>query len=311
MNRLSRRGFLQGGLQVLGAASLAGAVVPAHAARAPRIAATELSPNGVGSLTLLDGAGCNVVAMRGAEGSLLIDGGLAANSNALLKAAAAATGNRRVNTLINTHWHPAQTGSNERVGRDGGVIIAHEKARLYLGRAATSVDYEGTYGPLPEKARPTKTTRDKGSLEFAGQHIDYGYLPAAHTDGDLYVHFPERNLLVAGGPVCAERWPILDIRNGGWIGGLVRAHETLAGLVKPDTRIVPANGRMLTGADIARHRDMYQQLFRQLFVYLNKGFGPTDVVAARPLKEHEAELGDPAAFLHGAYRSIFLAYVPD
>jgi len=311
MNPLSRRGFLRGGLQVLGAASVSAAVVPAHAARAPRISATELSPRDMGGLTLLDGAGCNVVAMRGPEGSLLIDGGLAANSHALLKAAAAATGNRRVNTLINTHWHPPQTGSNERVGRDGGVIIAHEKTRLYLGRAATSVDYEGTYGPLPEKARPTKTTRDKGSLEFAGQHIDYGYLPAAHTDGDLYIHFPERDLLVAGGPVSAERWPILDIRNGGWIGGLVRAHETLAALVKPDTRIVPANGRMLTGADIARHRDMYQQLFKQLFVYLNKGFGPTDVIAERPLKEHEAELGDPAAFLDGAYRSIFLAYVPD
>jgi len=285
--------------------------MPAHAARAPRITATELTPRGNGGLTLLDGAGCNVVAMRGAEGSLLIDGGLAANSNALLRAAAAATGNRRVNTLINTHWHPPQTGSNERVGREGGVIIAHEKSRLYLGRAATSVDYEGTYGPLPEKAWPTKSTRDKGSLEFAGQHVDYGYLPAAHTDGDLYVHFPERSLLVAGGPVCAERWPILDIRNGGWIGGLVRAHETLAALVKPDTRIVPANGRLLTGVDIARHRDMYQQLFKQLFVYLNKGFGPTDVIAARPLEEHEDELGDPAAFLEGAYRSVFLAYVPD
>jgi len=311
MNPLSRRGFLRGSLQVLGAASLGAAVAPAHASRAPRISATELTPKDMGGLTLLDGAGCNVVAMRGPEGALLIDGGFAENSSVLLKAAAAATGNRRVHTLINTHWHPPQTGSNERVGREGGVIIAHEKTRLYLGRAATSVDYEGTYGPLPEKARPTKTTRDKGSLEFAGQHIDYGYLPAAHTDGDLYIHFPERNLLVAGGPVSAERWPILDIRNGGWIGGLVRAHETLASLVNPDTRIVPANGRLLTGADIARHRDMYQQLFKQLFVYLNKGFGPSDVIAQRPLKEHEAELGDPAAFLDGAYRSVFLAYVPD
>ena len=311
MNPLSRRGFLRTGLNVLGVASICAAGAPARAARAPRISATQLTPQGMGSLSLLDGAGCNVVAMSGPEGSLLIDGGLATNSRALLTAAAAATGNRRVNTLINTHWHPPQTGSNEGVGRDGGTIIAHETTRLYLSRAATSVDYEGTYGPLPEKARPTKTTRDKGSLEFAGQHIDYAYLPAAHTDGDLYIHFPERNLLVAGGPVSAESWPILDIRNGGWIGGLVRAHETLAALVRPDTRIVPANGRMLMGADIARHRDMYEQLFKQLFVYLNKGFGPEDVVAARPLKEHEAEFGDPAAFLAGAYRSVFLAYVPD
>jgi len=30
-----------------------------------------------------------------------------------------------------------QTGSNERVGRDGGTIIAHEKTRLYRARVAT------------------------------------------------------------------------------------------------------------------------------------------------------------------------------
>jgi len=307
MRPLSRRAFVRGGLQVVGVAALGASVPPARAVRAPPIIATEL----VSGITLLDGAGCNVIAMRGPEGSLLIDGGLATNSRALLKAAAEATGNRRVDTLINTHWHPPQTGSNEAIGRAGGTIIAHEKTRLYLSRAATCVDYQGTYGPLPDKARPTKTTRDKGSLEFAGQHIDYGYLPAAHTDGDLYIHVPERNILVGGGPVCSDRWPVLDIRNGGWIGGLVRAYETLAALVKPETRVIPANGPMLMGADIARHRDMYQQLFAQLFVYLNKGFGPSDVVAARPLKAYEDDLGHPAAFLEGAYRSVFLAYVPD
>lgn len=306
---LSRRTLLRTA-SALATLSLFGAARPSRAAPA-RISASDLFPTQPGNITLLAGAGCNVIALRGPTGSLLIDGGLATHSTALLKAAASATGNRRVDTLINTHWHPPQTGSNERVGKQGGVIISHEFTRLYLMRAATSVDYDGTYGPLPAKAIPTKTTRDTGTLEFAGQHIEYGYLPAAHTNGDLYVHVPERNLLVAGGPVSAERWPILDIRNGGWIGGLVRAHETLAELVKPDTRIVPANGRLLTGADIARHRDMYQQLFKQLFVYLNQGFGPSDVVAARPLKDHEAEFGDAAAFLAGAYRSVFLAYVPD
>ena len=311
MKSLSRRRFLRTGLQTLGAMSLASAASSALAARTPRITLTELTPNGVGGLTLIQGAGCNVVAMAGKDGSLLVDGGLAQHSGALLRAVSQATGKRRVDTLINTHWHPEQTGSNERVGRAGGTIIAHEVTRLYLGRSAASATYEGSYGPLPESARPTRTTRDSGSLDFAGQPVEYGYLPAAHTNGDLYVYFPEANVLVAGGPVSAETWPLLDIRNGGWLGGLVRAHEKIADIVKPDTRIVPAHGRMLTGADIVRHRDMYQELFRQLFVYLNKGFGPLDVIAERPLQKHEEELGDASAFLNGAYRSLFLAYVPD
>jgi glyoxylase-like metal-dependent hydrolase (beta-lactamase superfamily II) len=317
MNSLSRRRFVNGGLQVLGAASAAGGLgllVPGRAAfgaGAVAITTTALTPREKGGLTLLQGAGCNVVAMPGPDGALLIDGGLAANSKALLSAVEKATGSNRVSTLINTHWHPEQTGSNLVVGSKGSVIIAHEVTRLYEGRKATSVCYEGTYGPLPEKARATKTTRTSGSLEFAGQHVSYDYLPAAHTDGDLYVHFPEANVLVAGGPVSGSSWPVLDIHNGGWLGGLVRAYEKLATVVKPDTRVVPADGKLLTGADIVRYRDIYQKLFTQMFEYFNKGFGPSDAVAARPLKAYEDELKDASVFIAGAYRSLLQAYVPD
>lgn len=320
MQSLSRRRLLSGGVQVFGAASAASALGslsvlaplrPALAAGAAAVTATPLTPKEKGGLTLLQGAGCNVVAMPGPDGALLIDGGLAANSRALLKAVGAATGSTRVSTLINTHWHPEQTGSNLAVGSSGGVIIAHEVTRLYEGRKAYSVCFEGTYGPLPEKARATKSTRTSGSLEFAGHHIEYDYLPAAHTDGDLYVHFPELNVLVAGGPVEGNRWPVLDIHNGGWLGGLVRAYEKLATVVTADTRVVTASGKLMSGADITRYRDIYQSLFKEMFVYFNKGFGPSDAAAARPLKQYEDELGDASTFLAGAYRSLLQAYVPD
>jgi cyclase len=312
MCSLSRRRFLNGGINVLGAASLVRALAPLDALAADAaITAAPLTSKDMGGLTLLQGSGCNVVVLPGPDGALMIDGGLAADSKALLGAVADATGTPRITTLINTHWHPEQTGSNEAVGEGGGLIIAHEVTRLYEGRKAYSVCFEGTYGPLPVKARATKTTRTTGSLEFAGQHIDYGYLPAAHTDGDLYIHFPELNLLVAGGPVEGNRWPVLDIHNGGWLGGLVRAYEKLATLVKPDTRVVPASGKLLTGADVTRYRDIYQSLFKQMFVFFNKGYGPSDAAAARPLKDHEDELGDASVFIAGAYRSLLQAYVPD
>src|SRR5262245_16422646 len=203
-----------------------------------------------GSLTLFQGAGCNVVAMRGDEGILMVDGGLKANADALLRAVRQATKSTRVHTLINTHWHPEQTGCNEAVGREGGVILAHEKTKMYLSSRVTSVTFEGRLDPLPEIARPTKTVRTDGSLDFSGRKINYGYMPAAHTDGDLYVYFPERDVLVAGGVVSGEKWPLLDFRNGAWFGGRVRALERLADIVKPTTQVVPANGKLITGRDI-------------------------------------------------------------
>ena len=313
----SRRRFLH-----VGAATFGAAVIPGYAGAqqgTARITTTDL-----GGATLLQGAGCNVVAMRGPDpkerregvpvdqGALMIDGGRAANADALLAALKSGTGSNRIHTLINTHWHPEQTGSNEAVGRSGGVILAHEKTATYESNTVySSVMFTGRLAPLPKVARPTRVVRGDGSMEFGGQQVDYGYMPAAHTDGDLYVHVPAMNLLVAGGVVSAEGWPLLDYRNGAWLGGRVRALQRLAGLVKADTRVVPADGRVMTGTEIVRHRDMYQKLFETMIGYLNMGLGPEDAVQRRPLKEFEAEFGDSSAFTHGALRSMMIAYVPD
>ena len=306
-SRLSRRRFLH----VAGVSSLGFAVLRGYAAAAPQAASPISAIDLGGGLTLFQGAGCNVIAMRGDDGALMIDGGLAANADALLKAVKERTGNSKIQTLINTHWHPDHVGANEAVGRDGGVIIAHEKTKMYLSHPVTSVAFEGKFGPLPQIARPTKTTHVDGSLKFAGKQVDYSYLPAAHTDGDLYVHLPEINVLAGGGVVSGERWPILDYRNGAWLGGRVRAYERLADLVRSDTRVVPAHGRLITGSDIVRQRDIYRELFRTMVAYMNQGMGPEDVVQRNPLKQFDAEYGDPSVFLDGAYRSMLIAYVPD
>ena len=311
-NALSRRRFLQATMGA-GAASLAGALVPMLTARGQSVAA-KITTTDVNGLKLFQGAGCNVLAMHGGDGALMIDGGLAANAEALLHAVYAATGNDRVRLLIDTHWHPEQTGANEAVGVAGGEIFAQEKTGMYLSDTVylqTDKQHMTPVKPLPENARPTKTTRGDGSLMFAGEKIEYGYLPQAHTDGDLYIHFPQQNVLAAGGVVAADRWPLLDYRNGAWLGGRVRALEWLAELVKPDTRVVPAQGPLLTGRDIVRQREIYEELFKTMIGYMNMGFGAEDAVAHNPLAKYEAEFGDPSAFLDGAYRSMLIAYVPD
>jgi glyoxylase-like metal-dependent hydrolase (beta-lactamase superfamily II) len=244
------------------------------------------------------------------DGALLIDGGLALNSSVLLKAVFGNLKTERVHTLINTHWHPEHVGCNESVGKASGTIIAHEVTRLALGRANRSALYEDVIEALPQNARPMKTTYNTGSLEFASEQVDYRYLPAAHTNGDLFVHFPKHNVIVAGGPVSGVRWPVMDYLNGAFMHGFVRSYEILAEVTRPDTIIVPADGPTLTGADIVRHKEMYWALFKQFFIFFNKGLGPQDVIAARPLQDHEAQFGDPAQFLEAAYRSVQLATIP-
>ena len=313
---MSRRRFLQTGAAVIGGAfawspASAGLLwsppLGGLAAQAARITTTDLS-----GAWLFQGAGGNVVALNGPEGALMIDGGRAANAEALLAAVRTATGATRIHTLINTHWHPDQTGANEAVGRAGGAIVAHEKTKLLLSNTVyNAIGMAGRVAALPQAARPSKTVRLNGTVEFPGQEIQYGYMPAAHTDGDIYIHVPKLNLLVTGGVVSAEEWPLLDYKNGAWLGGRVRAVEALADLVKPDTRVIPATGRMMTGKEIVRHRDMYQKLFSTMIGYLNKGYGPEDAARENPLKEYEKEFGDAKPFCYDALRSMMIAYVPD
>jgi cyclase len=302
---LSRRCFIGGG-----AAALGGAVLPFSSALSQPSGPITTTDLGRG-LFLFGGPGCNVLALRGEDGALLVDGGLAANADALLRAVYSATGTSKVGTLINTHWHPEAVGANELVGRAGGKIFAHEKTAMYLSHRVSSVTFEGKRDPLPEVARPTETTRAEGSLRAGGRQVAYGYLPAAHTDGDLFVHFADLNVMAVGGVIAANKWPLLDYRNGAWLGGRVRAVERLATLVKPDTRVVPADGPLLTGRDVARQRDIYDELFVTMINFMNKGYGAEDVVRDNPLKQYDAEFGDPSAFLDGAYRSMLIAYVPD
>src|ERR1700741_5421900 len=131
-----------------------------------------------------------VVAHTSRDGVLLVDGGSAAGSDAILKAVAALpNGSGKVHTLFNTHWHPEQTGSNEKLGVAGATIIAQENTRLWLQQNVKWPWNGQKFKKLPKIEQPNKTFYDTGTLdsEIRSSEIRYGYIPdAAHTDGDLY-----------------------------------------------------------------------------------------------------------------------------
>ncbi|HWK53127.1 MAG TPA: MBL fold metallo-hydrolase [Hyphomicrobiales bacterium] len=306
----SRRHFLRQSAGTLGAC--------AAASLAPRFAVAQEAPVAItqtdlGYAWLLQGAGCNAFVIPGQNegGALLVDGGLAVHSDALLQAVYEVTGQDRVHTLINTHFHPEQTGSNEAVGAAGGVIIAHEKTAQCLRNGVLSANYAGRYGPLAQAGIPSQVLNGDGRMKFAGQEIIYGYLPAAHTNGDLFLYFPILDTLVAGGPVTMGEWPLPDIRQGAWLGGLVNGYEKLSQVVSADTVVIPAHGPVIDGTAVVRMRNMYSNFHLNMADELNLGMGWDDVVAKKPLAQHEAQYGDADVFVEAAFRSLQLAYVPD
>jgi cyclase len=313
-HNFSRRALLRAGSAALGGAAF-GSVLTSFAPRARAQAAVEITRVDLGYASVLQGAGCNVLIIPsvsgGEDGCLMVDGGLQVNSAALLQAAYAASGQNRVHTLINTHFHPEQTGCNEAVGAQGGIIMAHENTKVCLENSVFSASYEGRYGPLMEAGIPAHILSGDNRMKFAGQEIVYGWLPAAHTNGDLFLYFPILDTLVCGGPVTTGQWPLLDIRQGAWMGGLVQAYEKLAGIVSADTTVIPAHGPLTNGTAIIRMRNMYSELHLTLAEQLNIGMGWDDIVALNPLRQYEDRYGNAARFLELAMRSIQMAYLPD
>lgn len=287
--------------------AVASSLSPVVLGKASPVAA---SPLGEG-ISLVTGGGANVVAFRGNEGLLLVDGGAAGASADVLRAALTATGTKSLHTLFNTHWHPEQTGLNERASRDGARIIAHENTRLWLTRRIRTDWLTGSYGPFTAKSLPNKSFYTKDSIDFGGDTFEYGYLGQAHTDGDLYVLAKKANLLVAGGVVSNDGWPVMDWQTGGWIGGLVGAYDHLIKISDDATRVVPANGALLSRKDLQEQRAMYFTVFDRLVKLLVKGQGPDEAVAAKPAKEFEAKWGNPDVFVRASFKSLWGHYAPD
>lgn len=85
-------------------------------------------------VTLITGAGNNVVAQAGDGGSFLVDCGDAAHAPDVLKLAG------RVATVMDTHWHLESTGANEAVAKAGAKFVAHGYTAVDYAMGARAAD---------------------------------------------------------------------------------------------------------------------------------------------------------------------------
>jgi glyoxylase-like metal-dependent hydrolase (beta-lactamase superfamily II) len=295
----ARRDFLQ---LLLGAAAGVTFVDRVAAQTSPQTGVTPLGD----ALRLVSGAGGNVVVMRGGSSLLMVNGGASVHSSRLLSDIAAGTGGKRIELLFNTDWHPENTGSNLAVAESGGQILAHEFTKQYLAVDRVVEWQNKTHKPLPAKALPTDTFVKAGSMTFGGQTIQYGPLGQAHTDGDIYVSFPDANVLVVGDIMTVGKYPIADYTSGGWLGGLVNATKALLDMAKPDTRIVAGDGPLQTRADLQAQYDMLAASREAFTKMMRQGMSAEEMLAVGATKAFDARWGDPHLFVKTSYRGLWL-----
>jgi hypothetical protein len=132
----------------------------------------------------------------------------------------------------------------------------------------------------------------------------------AHTDGDCYAFFPKSNVLAIGGVTAGTGWPSIDWRTGGWINGIASGLETLLKVANARTRVVPAQGPVMTRADLETQQKMYATIAQRLRTLMYGGKSVDDAVAADPTKEFNAKMGDPKQFVRQAFESMWGHFTP-
>jgi cyclase len=292
MNSPGRREFLQ---ILAGAAAVA---LPRRAAAQAVPSATKLADR----ITLITGAGNNVIAFAGDTGSLLVDAGDAAHAADVLKLAG------KVSIVFNTHYHLESTGGNDAMAAAGATIVAHMNTRLWMTQEIIR-DWEGgkVYPPRAKAALPSQAFRmASGEMAFGGEQIEYGLLPQAHTDGDIFVHFKKANVLAVGDAVQPGRLPALDWFCGGWIGGMMNAQKALLDRADDQTKIIPAMGPVMTKADLQASHATISKVREKLVGLVKKGQGAQNMIDAGAVDEFKDVMpGDAATFLYTAYRGLW------
>ncbi len=251
-------------------------------------------------VTLITGAGNNIVALAGEGGSLLVDCGDAEHAKDVLKLAGS------VKTVLNTHWHTESTGANDTMAKAGAKLVSHVNTKLWMTQEILHDWEKRVFPPRAKDALPAETFYTTAKTTFGGEAVEYGLMPFAHTDGDIYVYFTQSNVLVAGDVVQPGRLPMLDFPTGGWIGGMQEAHRTLLRVANDSTKIVPGTGPVMTKAEVQASLDILTKVREQLVKLMKQGKGAQDMIAGKAVQEFQGQLaGDPDTFLFTAYRGLW------
>jgi glyoxylase-like metal-dependent hydrolase (beta-lactamase superfamily II) len=314
-----RREFLRLGLGAAAAVASAGAAGFARTAAAQQFATKSLNVRQLrDSLYQLEGAASNMLLFDHRAARLMVDSGAADNGAELALIISQRLGGAPVGVLLNTHWHPEHTGGNDMLGRGGAKIIAHETTRLWMG-TEYYVDWQDkTYEPRADIALPNDTFYSSDpqpiAIDIGDERIEYGHLREAHTDGDIYVLFRERNVLAAGGAVGgdprrgAPAYPVPDYATGGWIGGLIAANEKLLELANEETLIVPHAGPPQSRADLQAQLAMLRTMRERVESLMRKGKSAAEMIESGVTKDFDERYGDAGAlFVKNVYEGLWWA----
>ena len=263
-------------------------------------ATTEISPN----VVLFATSTGNVVASVGPDGALLVGTPSAASTAGI---SAALSSRTKANTRYVVIYPEDLAHSQGDAGwvRRGAFVAMQEKALDRLGGHAM-----GPERALPPRLlelgvdRPRVAFSEVLTFDLNGEAIHIVHQPPGYSNADAVTHFHLANLIYLGEVFPGDGYPDIDSAQGGNLDGLLKQLIWIG----PTIHIVPARGKVASGADVKAFKDMITTVRDRVQQMAAAGRTEEQVVAAHPTAEFDARWGhgrvSSDAFVQEIYKDL-------
>jgi len=312
MTTMATRGLLVSGL-LLACAALAAAEdqppprYPYDVINAATARSTVTAQPLRGRVELVDGAGGNIVALVGDDGTLLVDTGIAVARERIAKALGGFA-DRRLRYVVNTHWHWDHTDGNGWARQLGATILAAPDTTRHLSETIRVEEWGHTFPPVNAEDRPSEAVTAERTIRLNGETVKIRPYQPGHTDGDLWVQFEVADVLATGDGYWNRHYPFIDYVAGGSIDGTIRQAEAILAVAGKNTLIVPGHGSVARRGDLREYRDVLIDIRSRVAALKQSGKSLDEVIAAKPTAAYDAVWGtaviSPDLFVALVYRGV-------
>lgn len=186
-------------------------------------------------------------------------------------------GDRLIDVVMDTHHHADHTGGNGVFKPAARTIVAQANVPELM-RATVKA------GGEDKQTYPDATFPESWRKELGDETVTAKYFGAAHTRGDVIVHFEKANVVHLGDLLFNRLYPVIDRPGGANIGKWVTLLETAVKTYPADAIYICGHGNPKFGvtgghADLLVFRDYLSALLAHVEKEIAAGKSKAEIVA--------------------------------
>ncbi|KQC33205.1 metallo-beta-lactamase [Nonlabens sp. YIK11] len=241
----------------------------------------------VDDVYMLEGRGGNIMIVVSDDETLMVDSQFAPLSEKI-KATIDSISSNDITYLVNTHHHGDHTGGNENFNSKETTVIAQANVLKRLKEADKAVGY------LPEI-----TLDENIKLEMPDdKNIMVVHVHNAHTDGDSFIYFVDKNVVHMGDVFFKDKYPFIDLNSGGSIDGYIAAQQLILQTINEDTHIIPGHGELSKVQDLKNSINMLKDFRKAIQLAMSLNHTREQIMTNTEITKRYDDLGYGDGFIN-------------